>query len=372
MVLAVGLAVGVGIVEASTMMLVPTTSEVALSVAVAVRDAIGVGVLTGEDLTGAIVGYSLMVGLLWTGELWIDAVGVGEAVSDVGNGLEATGDEATGEETAPDAVGNSLNVALPEVGTNVGEALSGERVEEGSSDAGTLKGMLLRGVEAGDAEVPIAPVPDGVTPGLSDPVGTTLPEIDAEGVTLAFPEVGGRLEERASEVGTPEDKAPEVGVGTTPVGTEPDEGKTPDDGRTPEDDREPVGTIPDDGSTPEDGRVSDSKLEGKMVGKRLGMLPVPVGNAEPEDSEDTIVGIRLGMLVGAVPIGPEPVGKMPGRSDGSSELRSPSKPPELVATASDVGIAPEPRGVEVGVATEPVPNAVVIPMTMPEEDTGDS
>lgn len=52
MVLAVGLADGVGMEEASTMMLVPTTKVVALSVAVAVRDTIGATLLMEDGLTG--------------------------------------------------------------------------------------------------------------------------------------------------------------------------------------------------------------------------------------------------------------------------------------------------------------------------------
>jgi hypothetical protein len=97
MVLAVGLADGVGIEEASTMMLVPTTREVALSVAVAVRDAIGDALLVGDGLTG----MTMEADLLWTGD------GVAEAVSDAGTGVETTGTEDAGRVLA-DAVGNSL------------------------------------------------------------------------------------------------------------------------------------------------------------------------------------------------------------------------------------------------------------------------
>lgn len=43
----------------------------------------------------------------------------------------------------------------------------------------------------------------------------------------------------------------------------------------------------------------------------------PVGETEPAEDGVTIVGMRLGALVGAVPTAAEPVGKMP---DGSSEL----------------------------------------------------
>lgn len=100
MVLAVGLAVGTGMEEASTMMLVPTTREVALSVAVAVRDTIGDGLLVGVGL----IGMMIEADWLRSGE------GVGEGVSDAGTGVETTGTEDA-EPVAtevPTDVGNSL------------------------------------------------------------------------------------------------------------------------------------------------------------------------------------------------------------------------------------------------------------------------
>lgn len=101
------------------MMLVPTTSEVALSVAVATRDAIGVGLLAGDDLTGTSVGDWLGVGVIWLREAVSDVgSGLHEATGEEATGDEATGDEATGEETTPllaDPVGYPLQVALPEV-----------------------------------------------------------------------------------------------------------------------------------------------------------------------------------------------------------------------------------------------------------------
>jgi hypothetical protein len=348
----VGLAVGTGIEEASTIMLVPTTRDVALSVAVAVRDTIGDGLLVGDGLTG------MMMEADWlrSGE------GVGEGVSEAGTGVETAGADAA-ELVPADAVGNSLWVRLVEVGgSSVGMALLGAAVDnpdDTSSEAGTLKDWLLTGVAVGAAEVPTDPLPDGV-----------IPEAVGEGETLAVgtetveerTSEAGTPDERTSEVGTPEDvTTPEDGLGTTPVGTEPDEGNTPDDGRVP------VGTTPDDGSTPEDGRISDSTLEigrgGRMTGSLVGMPDA--------DREETIVGRKLAsptVGVGAVTPAPVPEGVMPGTSDGTCELRGTSDNAELVAAASEVGIGPELKGsVGVGEADPWVPRAVVIPMTMPED-----
>ena len=330
MVLAVGLAVGTGIEEASTMMLVPTTREVALSVAVAVRDAIGEGLL-------------VLIGMMMEADWLPSGEGVGEAVSEVGTGEETTGTDTT--EVGPaDAVGYSLWVRLAEVGgSSVGVALLGTAVggpDEISSEAGTLKDWLLRGVVVGVAEVPTNPVPDGVIPEAVDCGGKTLSEAVGVGEALAVgteerTSEAGTPDERTSEVGTPEDEiTPEVGLGSTPVGTTPDEGNTPEDGWAP------VGTTPDDGSTPEGVRMSDSKLErvGMMTGSLVGM---------PEDREDTIVGRKLvspTVGVGAVTPAPVPEGVMPGTSDGTGELRGTSDNPELVTVASEVGIGSELRG----------------------------
>lgn len=387
-VLAVGLAVGVGMLEASTMMLVPMTRDVALSVAVAVRDTIGGALLMLED---GLTGMEIEAASLGVAE------GVAEGVSDVGGGVETTDDA---EDTTPvptDDVGNSLSVVL--IVALLGEAV--DEAKETSSDAGTLRDWLPEEVGTGEADVPTEPVPEGVMPELSEPVGRILPDSVAEGVMLAVSEgVAVRLEDRASEVGTPEEE-------TTPDGTAPEGGRipdetgTPDDGRMPddrsaEDERTPVGTIPDDGKTPEDGRISDNKLEGKMVGTMTG--PVPVGRAESmldkmldkalgtaeagrsetadESREDTSGGripdaLTEGTGVGAVAPLPVPEGRMPVTSD-MTEDKSPgtSRSAELVAAVSEVGMAPELSRGAVGVAVEaavsPVPRAVVIPMTMPE------
>jgi hypothetical protein len=256
-------------------------------------------------------------------------------------------------------------VRLVEVcGTNVGAALLAEPVkgaEDASSDAGTLNDWLLTGVVAGDAEVPIDPVPDGVMP---EAEGVMLAEAGAVGV--------GPVEDRTSEVGTPDEVTPEVGIDTEPVGTTPDEGSTPEEtpvgttpeegsipedetpvGTTPEEgstpeDETPVGTTPDDGSTPEDGRISDAKLEGNREGMMVGSL---VGMPEPADgdTEETMVGRRLASLavgrrVGAVEPAPVPEGVMPDASGTADGLVGPSEIMVLVAAASEVGIGPEPRG----------------------------
>jgi hypothetical protein len=393
-VLAVGL--GVGIVEASTMMLVPTIREVALSVAVGLREKIGGAVLVGVGVTG--------MGIL------ADSVLVDVGVSDVGGGVDFAEDDGTTEPVLNTDVGASLSVALPELeGVKVAAALLGEAVEvadEGSSEAGTLS-ELPEEVGTTDADVPTEPVPEGVMPELIVPEGKTLPENVAEGVTLAVSEgVGTTL----SEAGTPdEDTTSEVGVGTAPDGKRPEEGSTPDEGRIPEeigrpeegnrpeDGRTPEeGSAPEDDNTPDDGRIpEDSRLEGKMVGIMTG--PVPVGRAESkpdrmldkalgtadagrsetadDKSEESAGGRRPDALadgtgVSAVDARPVPVGRTPGSSDTTDERRPGiSSIPELVAAVSEVGMAPELRrvGVAVRAADSPVPKAVVIPITMPDD-----
>jgi hypothetical protein len=239
MVLTVGL--GVGIVEASTMMLVPTMREVALSVAVGVREKTGGALLV-------VVGRAGMI--MEAESLFVD-VGVG--VSEVGNGVDTGADDGATEPVLNNEVGASLSVVLPALeGLKVAEALVREAVEvadEGSSEAGTLRDWLPEEVGIGDADVPTEPVPEGVMPELAEPEGKTLPESVGEGVMLAVAEgVGTTLEEGASEAGTPdEDTTSEVVVDTAPDGKSPEEGRTPDDGRTPEE----IGRS-EEGRTPED------------------------------------------------------------------------------------------------------------------------
>lgn len=368
MLLTVGL--GVGIVEASTMMLVPTMSEVALSVAVGVREKTG----------GALLVVVGRAGIVIEAEPLVD---VGLGVSEVGGGVDTTTDDGATEPVLKNEVGASLRVALPALeGFRVVAAV--EEGDEGPSEAGTVRDWLPDEVGTGDADVPIEPVPEGVIPKLAEPEGRAVPE-DAEGVMLAVSEaVGPTLEERASEAGTPdEDTTSEVGVGTAPDGKSPEEGRTPDDGRIPDE----IGR-PDDGRTPE-----DSKLEGKTVGMIIG--PVPVGRAEfrsdrmldialgttetgrsetAEDNSEESAGGRMpdalaeATEVGAVDATPLPVGRTPDMTDDTSPGRS--RIGELVATVSEVGMAPELKR-EVGVAVEaaesPVPKAVVMPMTMPDD-----
>jgi hypothetical protein len=114
------------------------------------------------------------------------------------------------------------------------------------------------------------------------------------------------------------------------------------------------------------------------------MLDIAVGTADAGRSETTddkseeMAGGRMpdalseATGVGAVDATPLPVGRTPGTSDTSEEV-SPgtSRIPELVATVSEVGMAPEFNrgevGVGVGAADSPVPKAVVIPITMPDD-----
>jgi hypothetical protein len=254
--------------------------------------------------------------------------------------------------------------------------------------------------------------------------------------------VGARLEDdKTSDVGIPdEDTTSEVGVGTRPVDGRipeddsipedvsfPDEGSSPDDGRTPEvgsrleednipeEGRTPVGRPeegripvgkPEEDKRPEDGSTSEgSMLEGKIVGRMIGPVPVGRMDSRPDKMLDTALGtadtgrsettddsklessgiseetaggrmpdaLAEGTEVGAVDARPLLVGKTPGSSDTIDERRlGTSRIPELVAAVSEVGIAPELRIGDVGVADavgtpdSPVPRAVVIPITMPD------
>lgn len=308
---------GVDAVDGSMIMLVPITREVALSVAVADCETTGAGLLVVVAMVGMeMVAESLLLGI-----------------------AEADG--------VTDGVGASLTVVLIEVGgvrlmlLKIADALD----EGGCSEAGTERDPLGEGVGAGDTEEPMEPVgpalPDGRIPELRE--GTTL---------------------RVSD-----------GVGRTP-----EEGAR--DGNSPED-TAPVGTTPEDGRMPE-GSASDGSREGRLLGGAIetgAVGPTDGGTSETaeerkpgrsEMTEDTTGG-RIpdgtadGAGVGAVPPRRPLEGRMPGNSDTIEDRTGGrSSRPELAGPVSEVGIAPELNAGAVGVGTSPVPNAVVMPMTMPE------
>jgi hypothetical protein len=223
------------------------------------------------------------------------------------------------------------------------------------------------------------------------------------------PEVGSTMEEGNSpeEGNTPDDGKMPVGKpeeGRTSVG-KPEEGSTsvgkPDEGSTP------VGN-PEEGKTPDEGKTSEGRmLDGKIVGTIMGPVPEGRPDSRPDRMLDTTLGtadagrsemaddsmlessgiseetaggrmpdaLAEGIGVGAVDPTPLPVGRTLVSSDTIDErISGTSRMPELVAAVSDVGIAPELRtGDAVGVANavetldSPVPRAVVIPMTMPDD-----
>ena len=142
------------------MMLVPTMREVALSVAVGLREKIGGAVLVGVGVTGMMrEGVSLLVD---------------EGVSDVGGGVDFVEDGRTTEPVLNTDVGASLSVALAEPDAlRVGAALLGDAVEvaDEGEDGGT--GGTQGGADpdaCGDAR---APCP-AAAPGL----GRALPPGD--------------------------------------------------------------------------------------------------------------------------------------------------------------------------------------------------
>jgi hypothetical protein len=265
--------------------------------------------------------------------------------------------------------GVSEMVAFPELGGRT-VALLGtpEEVDGGSSEAGTLVDSIADGVGVGTDETPVPTEPEGRTPELNplEAGGAMLTLPDENGVSLA---VGGAIEEGAT-LGVSLGSSVEIGA----VGVS-----------------DAVGTAPEGvGMTPED--ISDAMLDAMLLAGGRGTDAVAVGSSETkldtmlgttdpgrsdtaedrrletsETSEETTggstpegVGVGDG-VVGAV--GPaEPEGRIPVSSDTRDGKR-------VGTTASDVGIAPELRGVLEGVSDEaPVPRAVVIPTTMPAEE----
>ena len=102
--------------------------------------------------------------------------------------------------------------------------------------------------------------------------------------------------------------------------------------------------------------------EDRMLG-RPGIKDESTGGKMPDAEADG---------VGSVGPSPELVGNMPGISETRDD-RIDGRPsrPEVAGEPSEVGIAPELRSGAVGVGVaSPVPNAVVIPTTMPEVGRG--
>lgn len=197
-------------------MLVPTTREVALSVAVADKEMTGEG-LTVED---GIVGSGINAESLWL-----------LAMEEVRAAVE---------------VGASLIVALPDAG-EVMAALLGipDDVEEGPSEVGMPMDWLPEEVGTGTSDVPTEP------DGAMDPDG----EIPAVGVTFVVLLISGEVLLAVSEgVGIVADDD------TTAEGATDPEGKVPEGGRIPDDGTVPVGTTPEEGTTPDGIRLEGRSL----------------------------------------------------------------------------------------------------------------
>lgn len=339
----------------SWMMLVPTAMLVALSKPIGFCELTGVGLLVTTGIVGmGIVAESVTAKLV---------VGTND-------------------------VGASEMVAFPELGGTTVALLgaTGEGVEIGASEAGTLIDPTADGVTTGPDDTPV-PEPEGRTPdGVSLAAGGVIPTLtDSDGVALA---TGGVIADGATlgvSLGSngviPADSE---GDGTAPDGV----GTIPDGvGTTPEG----VGTIPEKSDTMLDamllagGRGIGAVAVGKSETKLDTMLgttdPGRSGTAEDKrlDTSDTSEETRGGRIPGGVgagvgvtgAVGPaEPEGKIPVTSETRDDkIEGRSSGPELGNTASEVGIAPELKSGLAGVGdAAPVPSAVVMPTTIPPED----
>jgi hypothetical protein len=266
-------------------------------------------------------------------------------------------------------VGVSERVEFPELGGALLGA-TGDGVE-GDSDAGMPLDGMGDGVTVGPDETPEPEIPEGVMPdgvgSTGDGVGTT--EDPALGVIVGVSlGIGGVM------------LAESEGVGTAPDGV----------GRTPE------GVIPE-GMSPEE--MSEAMLDAMLLAGGRGTGAVAVGNSEArldamlgitelgrsgiaedrrletsETNEETTggrmpdgVGTGDGVTGAVGPADPE--GRTPLTSE-TSEDKIEGTFKDADGTASDVGIAPEADGeITTGVGdVAPVPNAVVMPTTMPPEE----
>lgn len=294
--------------------------------------------------TTRVVALSVPVGLwLWTG------AGV----------LVITGAESTPLDVGMTKVGVAETVALPEVGTTIGALVgTGAAVEIGDSEAGMLVGSIDVGTTVGPEETPDpVGIPEGKMPdrvGLSLIGETGTPEDAALGVGMTSVSLGiGGVTPTLTD---------SDGVGTTPVGT-------------------PVGKIPEENS--------EAKLCRMLVAGGSGADPVAVGDSNrlvkmlgrtDAAGSGMIVGKRLDTSEikedtagGTIPdgsgtgedetgaVGPaEPGGSTPVTSETNEDRIDGRLSGSEGSTASDVGMAPE--------GDAPVPNAVVIPTTIPPED----
>jgi hypothetical protein len=278
--------------------------------------------------------------------------------------------------------GVSEMVAFPELGGAIVALLgaTGDAVEAGDSEAGMLLDGIGDGVTVGPDETPEPEIPEGVMPdgvgSMAEGVGTT--EDPALGVIVGVSlGIGGVRLADSDGVGTAPD-----GVGMMPEGV----------GTTPE------GVIPEGRSTDE---MSEAMLDAMLLAGGRGTGAVAVGNSEAK--LDTMLGIteigRSGIAEdrrletsetneetngGRMPdgvgtgdgvtgaVGPaDPEGRTPLTSETREDRIDGRFKGPVERTASDVGIATEPDGVIMtGVGDDaPVPNAVVIPTTMPPEES---
>lgn len=271
----------------------------------------------------------------------------------------------TGDSTTLDGgmtkVGVSEMVAFAELGgVTVALVETGAEVGTGSSEAGILVGAIDVGSTVGPEETP-DPVgtPDGEMPdtvGLSLTEGTVTPEL--VGITSVSLGIGGVI--------------PTLGV-TVGVGTSPDAVGTPV-GKIPEENSDTIlwimllagGRGADPVAVGVSNRLvkmlgkTDAAGSGMIVGRRLDTSEIKEDTAGGTIPDGSGTGEGETGAVGPA-VGPaEPVGDTPATSDTNDDRIDGRLRGSEGRTASEVGMAP--------VGDAPVPNAVVMPTTIPPED----
>jgi hypothetical protein len=263
-------------------------------------------------------------------------------------------------------VGVSEMVALPELG-GATVALLGAAGDRVDSEAGTPLEAVVEGVTVGAEDMP--------EPGMP-PEGTSPEEVSiGVGVAPEDTALGGTVGVSLGSRGV-RDESEGEGVGTAPDGVGTPEGMIPEGTEADEISDAMLETmslaVGRATGTVALGGKSDTKLEIMLGMTEVGRSGTAEGKRleTSETNEDTSGG-RTPEAVGTGDsetgaVGPaEPEGSTPVTSETREDkIEGRSSGPEGT-TASEVGIALEATGVGV---VAPVPNAVVIPTTMPPED----
>jgi hypothetical protein len=287
-------------------------------------------------------------------------------------------------------VGVSERVAFPELGGMTAALLAAaeEAVEAGTSDAGTLLDRAGDGVTIGAEDAPDPEAPEGKTDGtIPDEVSLALAAGgvktdeaalgDTERVSLGIGRLVGTLADTEGVETAPDGvgSRPEA-VGRTPEGTRPEESSDAMLEAMPLAAGREAGTVALGNSeakldtmlgmtdTGTSGTTEDKRLVTSESNEETSGGKIPDGAAEGA-TEGAGVGDGETGAVGPA----EPEGKTPVTSETTEDKSDGRLRGSEGKTASDVGIAPELNagvGLTIGA---PVPSAVVIPTTIPPEDS---